>query len=183
MRERAGAPKKLPGWVWGGLIGCAIIMSWMGWNTWRAHQQLVETFGGEQHLATVRTARQVFATRLGPHPGLDKPQHLEDFVAVAEPLDVTPGLSSRIQRLLTSSSSYHRDEPVTRIPRYGYRLRFVGEGAPVEAWVCLECGTVEYVVNGKSVGGGLFLPVSGAVRDISKELFPGDSAIEEAANR
>jgi hypothetical protein len=183
MKERAEAPKILPGWIWGGLIGCGIIMSWMAWNDRAAHQRLQEAFGGENNLRCVQEASKVYATRLGASPDAEHPREIDDFVAIAEPFEVSGDLSRRLQKLLTSPSSYRRDVTVSCIPQYGYRLRFVCDKSAIEAWVCLECGLTSFVVDGKIVGGGLFLPVEHKVKELSKELFPGDRGMEEAADR
>jgi hypothetical protein len=182
MKERAEAPKSLPGWVWGGLIGCAIIMSWMGWNSAAAYKKLVESFGGENNLRCVKEAQQVYATRLGPSPDVEHPSRFDQFVAIDEPIEVPQELRRRFQEVLTSSSSYRRDVAVGCVPIYGYRLRFVCDKTAVEAFVCLHCSVIEFVVDGKSVGGGLFEPAGRAVKELSKQLFPGDRAIEEAVN-
>jgi hypothetical protein len=182
MTEQAPAPKKLPGWVWGGLIGCAIIMSWMGWNARSAHQKLQESFGGESNLRCVKEAQQVYATRLGPSANVEHPRQFDHFVAIAEPIEVPGEFGRRFQEILTSSSSYRHDVALTCIPTYGYRLRFVCDKTAVEAYVCLSCSLIEFVVDGKSIGGGLFAPAERKVRELSKQLFPGDRAIEEAAN-
>jgi hypothetical protein len=58
----------------------------------------------------------------------------------------------------------------------------VCDKSAVEAYVCLHCSLIEIVVDGKSIGGGYFAPAKRAVQELSKQLFPGDRAIEEAAN-
>jgi len=182
MTERAQVPKTLPGWVWGGLIGCAIIMSWTAWNSRAAQQKLQEAFGGEPNLRCVREAGRVYATRLGLSPGVLSPQRLEDFVAIAEPIEVPRDLAERFQQLLTVSSSYFwGDETLKCSPRYGYRLRFVCDDTSLEALICLECGTIEFVADRKHVGGGVFRPIDAEIKRLSTELFPGDLGIEEAA--
>jgi hypothetical protein len=182
MKDRAEAPKNLPGWVWGGLIGCAIIMSWMGWNETGAQKKLREAFGGESHLQCVRNASRVYATRLGVSSAVEVPQRLEDFVAIAEPIEVSHELSKRFQSLLTSSSSYYwGNEKSSCAPLYGYRLRFVCDDTSLEALISLRCGVVEFVADGKRVGGGsLYRPIEAEVKQLSIELFPGDREIEEA---
>ena len=182
MTERAEAPKRLPGWVYGGLIGCAIIMSWMGWNQRAADQALQESFGGESNLRCVKEAQKAYATRLGPSPDVEHPGQFNEFVAIAEPIEVPRELSRRFQELLTSSSSYRHDVALGCVPIYGYRLRFVCDQNAVEAFVCLQCSLIEFVVDGKSVGGGYFGPAERAIKELSKQLFPDDRAIEEAAN-
>ncbi len=177
------APKKLPGWVYGGVFGCLVIISWTSWNAHRADQKMKEAFGGESHFRCVKDAGRVYATRLAPAPGVNHPTgELHEFVASAEPFEISPDLSRRLKELLLSSASYEWDVTHTCKPLYGYRLRFACEGKSVEAWVCLECGLVEFVVDGKSVGGGIVTPVVRELKEVSIELFPGDLAIEDAAN-
>jgi len=180
MTERKRAPKRLPGWVFGGLFGCVVVMGWMGWNSPNADQRLNKVFGGEPNLRCVRDADRVFSTRLGPSPGVQHPVRIEDYVAVAEPIAVPAGLSQRLRKLLTLPSSFDlSDEKHTCLPRYGYRLRFTREQESLEAWICLECGLVEFVRDGKGVGGGFFTPIENDLRSISVELFPEDGAIAD----
>jgi hypothetical protein len=103
-------------------------------------------------------------------------------VAIAEPIEAPRELGRRFQELLTSSTSYRRDVALSCIPNYGYRLRFVCDKSAVEAYVCLHCSLIEFVVDGKSIGGGWFAPAERSMKELSQQLFPGDRAIEEAAN-
>src|SRR5690242_18023900 len=104
MTERAQAPKQLPGWMWGGLIGCAIVMSWMGWNQRAADQKLQESFGGATNLRCVKEAKHVYAIRLGPSPNVKHDEQFKQFAAIAEPIELSGELRQRFQELLTSSS-------------------------------------------------------------------------------
>ncbi len=181
MTDPKRAPKKLPGWVWGGLIGCTIVMTWMGWHQ-PGHRDLVRLFGNGGNLNCVQEASRIYATRLGPQPGLpEAPSRLEDYIAIAEPVELPPELAARLKTLLTSPRSYQWGVAVACNPLYGYRLRFQCDGTPVEMWVCLKCSQIEVVVDGHGVGGGLFTPIARELRALSVELFPDDTAIEQAA--
>jgi hypothetical protein len=182
MTERREAPKTLPGWIWGGLIGCAIVMSWMGWNSRKANHKFQAIFGGNANLKCVENSGRLYATRLGPIAGVNAPQRIEDFEAIAEPIEVSADLSRRLQKVLTSPSSYYLgDEKHSCAPRYGFRLRFICNNVPLEAWICLECGLVAFVSEGKAVGGGMLVHGEREMKELSRELFPGDPGIEEAA--
>ncbi len=184
MTERVQAPKSLPGWVWGGLFGCMVIMGWMGWNKYRPvtaaeRAQLAERIGGEQNVAIIQNAERVYATRIRIKGNKPDWESLEDFEAIAEPILFNENDQQLVKQLLQTPRNYIYDPAACR-PRWGFRLRFVTGDDAMDVWVCLECHHLLFVRDGEEVGGLSFGRMRNDVDALALRLFPGDRSIEEA---
>jgi len=186
MTGRPQAPKKLPGWVWGGLFGCAVIMGWMGWTrpgpvTAEEYARLASEVGGEEVLNILRSAERVYATRIRIAGGREPWETLEDFEAVSEPVLLDDADRKMVKTLLTSPRNYDLAVKACQ-PRWGFRLRFLAGDDAVTVWVCLECDHMLFQRDGDKDGNGAwFDPMEREINALAIRLFPDDEAIAEAA--
>jgi len=191
MTERISAPRKLPGWIYGGLFGCMVIISWMGWNTYRPateeeRARLVKSIGGEDALNAIENAETVYATRI-QLKGKPPSWTTDDFEAISEPVRVGEAERHELKKLLSSPRNYHLPDPKglkvvpACMPNWGFRLSFVAEDQTRDVWVCLECRHMLFVNDGREVGGLFYSRMKEDIAALAVRLFPGDQAIAEAA--
>lgn len=188
MTPRPMFPKKLPGWVFGGVAGCIIITAWMWWVGAMPAQvrarELLKRMGGPEAVECLQQADVVFATRVErrrPGEGVS----LADYSAMAEPVEVPQRLRVELQRLLVSPDNYELSSYRTCQPEFVFRLAFRRSGGraaadKVDVWVCLKCDHIEFPSGTTSNGRILFTPMAHELGQLAVQLFPNDEAIAQA---
>ncbi len=188
MTLRGTAPRRLPGWVYGGTFGCLIIMSWMGWNRYRPPtegeiQQLAGYLRGERGLQILRDADRLYATPVALRPGGTGDGSTASFEAVAEPVPVSDSDRLALQQLLLSPRSYATPRPGVCSPDYLFRLHFIRGEQALDVWVSLDCSQIRFVVDGQESQAVSFWSIRQELAQIAIQMFPAEPRIRSAAEK
>ena len=183
MTPRSTFPKRLPGWVFGGVAGCVIITAWMWWVGAMPAQvrarEVLKRMGGPETVQCIQQAETVFATRV-ERRRTGAGSSLADYSAMAEPAEVPRSLQGELKRLLVSPESYELSAFQNCEPEFTFRLTFKrtaggGTTGNVDVWVCLTCAHIEFARGTASHGQLLFRPIEQPLGQLAAQLFPEDS--------
>lgn len=147
---------------------------------------LVEVFGNESVLATVRDAESGSAWRLDPSEepldDLHGPQYradwaVEDYAIASGPDAVAPDLLDQLREAVLDLSGFEF-EPVGCRPDFGYRVRFRTNDDAVDLLFCFNCDLF-IVFHDSQVAGGVGFPYDNdRILRVMKQIFPDDPTIQ-----
>ena len=136
--------------------------------------RVVQMFGGEAGLSTIRQPDRVEAFRILD----DSKDKATDFQIQAGPVRLAQNDISAISAALLSPASYGWEYVKGCLPDYGVCLSFFRGSDRVDVVLCLECQILLIGHNGVITGGEDFDPINPLLVRTVKELFPGDKAIQ-----
>jgi hypothetical protein len=170
---------RLPGWIWGGLFGCAVIIGWMAWNRYRP-VTADETRNFQQRVASqavvdcLERAERVYATRIAPRKGREESSEYSDYDAIAEPVEVSPEIWTSFRQLLLSPRSYDLRPTASCTPRYDLRLRAIRGAHSAEVWLSLRCPAAAFFMDDRPTGAGSLRPAQQPLRELAVSLVADD---------
>jgi hypothetical protein len=143
-------------------------------------QQVISVFGSAAALDVVRFPERVEAWRIeSPKKPVAEVSYLDRWARLSKPVPLARNVVQQLVGILERPTTYSFDRAKGCEFDPGVQIHFVKGNQVVDVLLCFKCKELNVCHDGKRVGGEDFDNEEPALLALTKQIFPGDTAILE----